>query len=862
MNPTVIKNTLTGRWAQLLAGPALAVVVVLLIEGQFIGVTRSYDVALAAVYGIVVLSMSLLAGWGGVWSVGHPALFAIGAYTAVHGTEHGWSLEVIVIVAMGLAGVSGAFLGYAGARFSVLYISLLTLAFNLVVLEIIGRWQSLTGGDQGKPVGTLESALGLGSFDSASGATNGVVILFGIVLAIAVFIRGTALRMRLVAAKSHPPAARTVGIAPELQTALAFAVSAGFAALAGVGLGALTGYISPETFGLTFAVNIIAAAVLGGIGNIPGAIVGGAFLALAPTISSKTGIALPILQGSILIAVLIFFPKGAVPSLVDLWNSLRRRLRPAAARTAASGEVAIEDHHVAAGAAALGKHKGAGEGPDETVGRRAGGDVEVAGLTVQFGGLTALQDVSVRVRAGEVLGIIGPNGAGKTTLINTLSGLSAGGRVTGTLRYKGVDLLKKRATARGRLGIARAFQHAELFAELTITENLLCAKRRAGRDERRNALELLRRVGLADVAGRYPRELPFGLQKRADLARAVAEGADLILLDEPFGGLDGTERVILAAQIRDLKAAGATVVIVDHVLDDLFSVTDRVVAFDFGTPIAAGDSSKVMQDARVRSSYLGEGGVSERRALPRAGSGKTVVSLRGIAHHYEGVHALRGVDLEIAAGSVVGVVGANGAGKSTLGRIATGLLKPSEGSVEFHPSNGHAPRLSLVPEGREIFKTLSVHENLEAAGYGAGLKGAELKSRIEELRPSMPERVRNRMNVPAGALSGGEQQMVAIARGLISRPDIVVVDEPALGLAPSLVDEVYNRLTDLAANTGITIILLEQLLGRAMAVCHEVVVLRDGEVVAAGDPGDEVFAQTAEQAYFGEVSRTLIEADA
>ena len=164
-----------------------------------------------------------------------------------------------------------------------------------------------------------------------------------------------------------------------------------------------------------------------------------------------------------------------------------------------------------------------------------------------------------------------------------------------------------------------------------------------------------------------------------------------------------------------------------------------------------------------------------------------------------------------------------------------------------------------MPEGRQIFKTLSVAENLEAAGYGAGLRGAELKQRISDLHLWMPERVRGRMSVPAGALSGGEQQMLAIARGLISRPDVIVVDEPALGLAPTLVDEVYRRLTTLAAETGITIILLEQLLGRALDVCHEVVILRDGEIVAQGDPDDDDFTQQAEDAYFGEVSKVLIE---
>ena len=117
------------------------------------------------------------------------------------------------------------------------------------------------------------------------------------------------------------------------------------------------------------------------------------------------------------------------------------------------------------------------------------------------------------------------------------------------------------------------------------------------------------------------------------------------------------------------------------------------------------------------------------------------------------------------------------------------------------------------------------------------------------------------MTVPAGALSGGEQQMVAVARGLISRPDVLIVDEPALGLAPSLVDEVYTRLTELATSTGITIVLLEQLLGRAMSVSHKVVVLRDGVIVATGSPDDEAFAQTAEEAYFGDIAKTLIEAE-
>ncbi len=206
----------------------------------------------------------------------------------------------------------------------------------------------------------------------------------------------------------------------------------------------------------------------------------------------------------------------------------------------------------------------------------------------------------------------------------------------------------------------------------------------------------------------------------------------------------------------------------------------------------------------------------------------------------------------------MGIVGANGAGKSTLGRIAAGVLRPSEGSCEAHAQEGREPRRSLVPEGRQLFKTLSVRENLEVAAYGAGLRGAELRERLAETEQWLPERLRNRLSDSAGGLSGGEQQIVAVARGIVSGAELLIVDEPALGLAPALVDDVYGRIAELAAG-GVTVILLEQLLGRALSICHEVVVLRDGKVVAGGDPSDEAFTLAAEKAYFGEVSSVLME---
>ncbi|MET7328076.1 ATP-binding cassette domain-containing protein [Nonomuraea sp. NPDC005650] len=829
-------------WAAL--GPVAGLALIALMQAGAIPAYQAYSVALAAVYAIVVLSVGLLAGWSGVWSVGHPAFVAVGAYFAAYGGAHQWPLEWVLVGAITSCALLGAFLGYAGARFSVLYIALLTLAFSLVSLEVINRWTGVTGGDQGVAVSPLDSALGLGTVPSGgSEAQHFAVLVAGVVFAIGVFARSSALRMRLVAAKAHPLVARSVGIVPEAQTALSFAVSAAFTGLAGVLLGLITGFVSPDTFSLNFGVTIIAACVLGGVGTVSGAVVGGVYLAWVPTVADAVSVPQPVVQGVLLIAALIFLPGGVVPFL----GSLVRRALGRRGPGLLDGE-----HHVSAAAA------GGGDGAPERD-RPATDDAApvlvVDGLSVRFGGLNALDGASLDVRPGEVLAVIGPNGAGKTTLLNAVSGLIGGARISGAVDYAGVRLMGTRATARRRLGIARTFQHAETFSELTVAENVLCTKRWAGAADLARADELLARTGLADVADRYPAELPFGLQKRLDLARAIAEEPKLLILDEPFGGLDATERRLAAQQIVRLRAQGAAVVIIDHVLDDLFAVADRVVAFDFGKPIGSGEPGTILKDPHVRSSYLGL--IATRAELPARADETVAISLRDVSHHYGGVAALHDVHLDIGKGTVIGVVGANGAGKSTLGKIIHGSLRPSSGQVRIGEPGARPIRSSLVPEGRALFKTLSLRENLEVAGYAVGVQGSALRARLDETAEWLPERLRGRLSAAAAGLSGGEQQILAVARALMARPDVLILDEPALGLAPALVDEVYARINQLARD-GMTIVLLEQLLSRALTSCHEVVVLHEGRVAARGDASDPLFAETAELAYFGGEAATLL----
>ena len=809
---------LGSRWARALLGPLAAVALIAVLGSGVVPPYQAYSVALAAVYTIVVLSVGLLAGWSGVWSVGHPAFFALGAYFAAYGSGHGWSLETIVIGTVAASALFGGFLGYAGARFSTLYIALLTLAFSLVSLEVINRWTAVTGGDQGVPVSQVDTIAGVLPSGGSEAQTLAVAAA-GVCLAVAVLAKGSALRMRLVAAKSHPLVAQSVGIAPEAQSALAFAVSAAFTGFAGVLLGLLSGFVSPDPFSLNLGISLISSCVLGGVGSVLGAVVGGGYLAWSPTLASSVGLPQPVVQGLVLIVALIFLPGGVVPFLGKLARKLVRPPRP----------VPVIPPE-----------------PEEVVHRAPDGPplLSLTDVSVRFGGLKALEGASLSVRPGEVLAVIGPNGAGKTTLMNVISGLAGGGRVSGHADYAGKPLLNTRATARRRLGIGRTFQHAETFGELTVVENVLCTHRRITPRHRRMAAELLARVGLVDVADRYPAELPFGLQKRLDLARAMAEEPALLVLDEPFGGLDADERATAARQIERLRAAGAAVLIIDHVLDDLFAVADRVVAFDFGKPIGEGSPSEVLRDSAVQASYLG---TTAARGAPaaRAADSPVVLRLAGVEHHYGGVAALRGINLDVHEGAVLGVVGANGAGKSTLGQILHGSMRPSGGTRAVSQV-----RTSLVPEGRALFKTLSVRENLEVAAYCVGLKGTRLRAKLDETAEWLPPRLRDRLSVQAAGLSGGEQQMLAIARALMAGPDVLVVDEPALGLAPALVDEVYGRLGELAEG-GLTVVLLEQLLSRAMATCHDVVVLHEGVVAAHGSAADPAFATRAESAYFG-----------
>jgi len=244
--------------------------------------------------------------------------------------------------------------------------------------------------------------------------------------------------------------------------------------------------------------------------------------------------------------------------------------------------------------------------------------LEVAGVTVRFGGLTALDDVSLAVSSGEAVGVIGPNGAGKTTLFNVVCGFVRADE--GEARWNGQSLARVRPRDLARLGIARTLQGVGLFAGLTAAENVMVGANKAARtgtlrallgladgDERRlraQALDALKRLNVSDAAARLPHELPYGVQKRVALARALVAEPALLLLDEPAGGLGADDIGDLTELVRALKGERA-VLLVEHHMDFVMDVCDRVCVLDFGRCIAAGTPDEVQADQRVLDAYLG-----------------------------------------------------------------------------------------------------------------------------------------------------------------------------------------------------------------------------------------------------------------
>jgi branched-chain amino acid transport system ATP-binding protein len=516
----------------------------------------------------------------------------------------------------------------------------------------------------------------------------------------------------------------------------------------------------------------------------------------------------------------------------------------------------------------------------------------VQGVSLRFGGIVALHDVSMTVAAGEIRGVIGPNGAGKSTLVNVISRFYAPSR--GSVWLNGVELTRLSAHAVARHGVTRTFQNLELFEAMTVLENVLVGdhtRQRAGfwgsalctpwairseRQARARAMEMLREVGLEALWHRPARLLSFGQRKLLELARALVSRPQLLLLDEPASGLSPPVlRHFVDVVLRYSEAHGMTIVLIEHVIKLVHEVCARVTVLEQGKVIAEGTPAEIQHHPQVLRAYLGQQMAERPRyarqqttrvyaasAIPqdmpaRVANGTPVMlDIAGVDSYYGPLQVLRQVSLRVHAGEVVALLGGNGSGKSTLLRTVSGLLRPRQGTVLFagQPIQGWRPerivRLGLihVPQGRDIFPHLTVAENLRLGAYRCR-DAAAVAAELERVYTFFPI-LRQRAKQYAGFLSGGEQQMLAIGRGLMARPALLLLDEPSASLAPLIIDEIFAKLADLNA-TGIALLIVEQHVSAALALADYVYVLREGTIAAQGTSASLQHGERLQRAYLG-----------
>lgn len=478
--------------------------------------------------------------------------------------------------------------------------------------------------------------------------------------------------------------------------------------------------------------------------------------------------------------------------------------------------------------------------------------LEVSGLSKRFGGVQAVDELAFSLAAGEILGLIGPNGSGKSTTLSLLMGVQRadGGQIS----CLDQDMTRARLYQSPDYGLAMVFQHSRPLKRQTTIQNIKLALLSGDIFDclprpklTRRAREIADWVGLTEVADQTADRLSFAQLRRLEFAKALALEPRVLLLDEPFAGLAPAEVRQFITFIREFQSPERGIVLVDHNVKAVAGLVDRVVAMHLGAKIAEGTPDEVTRDSKVREVFLG-------KTMDDATDDKTPTVTRHEADaplllqtridsvRYGKAQAIEKMYVDVAKGEFVSIVGLNGAGKTSFFNAITGFVDYDgevlwQGSSLKGWSSASISRAGIAhcPEDRKLFRYMSVEENLDLGGFYLGKHAKrQTLNQVFELFPRLAER---RWQL-ADTLSGGEQQMLTIARALMLGPQLLILDEPTLGLAPLIMDSISEALETLRARFETTILLAEQNLLFALRHSERIFLLENGVISWHGDVND------------------------
>lgn len=574
--------------------PVLALIVVIFGFTAARNATYAQAGTYAAIYAIAAIGLSLLLGNVKQISLGQAGFFGIGAYAVAYLTATlnwpFWPAAVIGVLAATLAGFG---VGFIALRFRGHYLAMATLSFGLIVVGLFHE-SPLFGGASGissipyARIGTL----------SLSGYTAywfaWAIALLAALLTLNVLRGRTGRAFETI--RNDELAADVIGIATRRYKIVAFAYAGALAGLSGAIYAAFLGLIVPDAVGAALSIDILLMVVLGGQGGVSGALVGAALIGFLDISGHAYENWREVAYGVLVIIVVIAAPGG----VIGLFRRTKREAR------AATGVTTLP-------VAATPVYPPNTEPP-----------LVVGEVTKRFGGLTAVDAVSFSLERGSLTSLIGPNGAGKTTLFNAICGV--GKLSAGSVSIAGRDVTGWQPHRIAALGVGRTFQNARLFDEMTVLENVVAglirsertsfgadllalpAARRSQREATDRARATLARLGLESIAGMDARDLPFGERRRVELARALAADPWMLLVDEPAAGLNARERATLQDDLLALRERGMTLLLIEHDMKLVMTISDRVMVLRFGVKIADGNAATVRNDPAVVSAYLGTTG--------------------------------------------------------------------------------------------------------------------------------------------------------------------------------------------------------------------------------------------------------------